>query len=296
MATGIGIIIKPGIEAAVPLAVDVISWARKREWQVFVDAQTEKLLLSTEGITSAITTTWVEEIPKKSDIIVTLGGDGTLIGIARYVYEKSTLMVGVNFGTLGFLTEIRPDELLGVLEKTAAGDIKTGQRGMLECRVTNAGQEVFISQALNDVVIHKGTRDKLVDMDVVIDGCPLTRVRADGMIFATPTGSTAYSLAAGGSIVHPEIPVTLLTPICPHSLTMRPLVYDAHSHTQITFPSYEGEMFVTVDGQVSHGLKGGEIIHISEAKSKVAFVRSPSRSYFDVLTAKLNWGIPNRAN
>lgn len=296
MVKGLGLIVKPGIKAAADLSTEIIAWAKNHGLPIWVDAQTEKLLIATGSMSPLVSTTWIEEMPKSADIIVTLGGDGTLIGVARYVETAQTKMVGVNFGTLGFLTEIRPEELIDVLEKTKKGTSLTGTRSMLHVQAVAGAEESFSSNALNDVVIHKGTKDRLLELDVLIDGNPLARVRADGLILSTPTGSTAYSLAAGGSIVHPEIPVTLLTPICAHSLTMRPLVFGSHSKVEISFPPYDGEILITVDGQVSQGIKSNSIVRITEANTKVTFVRSPSRSYFDVLTAKLNWGIPNRAN
>lgn len=296
MAKGLGLIVKPGIHAAANLCGEIVAWAKQHGLPIAVDAQTEKLLLATGAMSPLVSTTWIEEIPKRADIIVTLGGDGTLIGVARYIEDANIKMVGVNFGTLGFLTEIKPDELLGILERTITGEAQFGTRSMLHCQVRSGSDVVFGSNALNDIVIHKGTKDRLLEMDVLVDGNPLARVRADGLILSTPTGSTAYSLAAGGSIVHPEIPVTLLTPICAHSLTMRPLVFGSQAKVEISFPPYDGEISVTIDGQVSQAINQNHVVSISEAKNRVTFVRSPSSSYFDVLTAKLNWGIPNRAH
>lgn len=290
----LGLVIKPGIEDAATLGASVVEWAKTKGWTVCGDPQTEQLLAN-DKIAREVSPVWLEDLAARSDIVVALGGDGTLIGIARYVTAKPCLMVGVNFGTLGFLTEIRPEELLVTLEKVVSGAAIIGERSMLDCRVRRSGKDAFVSQALNDLVIHKGTKDRLLDIDILVDAHPLARVRADGLIVATPTGSTAYSLAAGGSIVHPEIPVTLITPICPHSLTIRPLIVRSDSKVEIRFPPYDGEIVATVDGQVSHMLEGGDTVLISQATNKVSFVRSPSRTYFDVLTAKLNWGIPNRA-
>ncbi len=288
----IGLVIKPGIGAATELGVRVVEWGTKRGYSIFVDGRSEGILAGRGGKVSAVR---IEEIAANSDIVVSLGGDGTLIGAARHITDQPCVMVGVHFGTLGFLTEIKPEELIATLEKVIRGQATIGERQMLDCRVMRGGKEQFYSNAINDLVVQKGTKDRLLDIDISVDGHPLARVRADGLIIATPTGSTAYSLAAGGSIVHPELSVMLITPICPHSLTIRPLVISAESSLEVSFTRYEGEIFATVDGQVSSSIKSGDTVAVTRAKHRVRFVRSPSRTYFDILTAKLNWGIPNRA-
>ncbi len=291
----IGLVIRPGISAAAPLGAEVVQWAAKRGCTVYVDGPTERILA---GLVSGamVTSVWIEDIAVRSDVVVSLGGDGTLIGVARHITDRRCVMVGVHFGTLGFLTEIRPDELIAMLDQLEKGEAQIAQRQMLSCKVLRAGAEHFKSNAINDLVVQKGTKDRLLEIDISVDRQPLARVRADGLIIATPTGSTAYSLAAGGSIVHPELPVTLLTPICPHSLTIRPLIVPADSHLEVSFPKYEGDIFATADGQVSSQLKSSDTIVVTRGPNKVNFVRSPSRTYFDILTAKLNWGIPNRAH
>lgn len=290
----IGIVLKPGIDAAVGLAEKIVHWCQEKKIQVLVDTVAEKALHN-KKCHSALTAVWIEDMVKRADLIISLGGDGTLIGIARYVTEHPVFMLGVNFGTLGFLSEFRPEEIFDVLSRITEGKATVGARSMIVGSVESGGKVIHSSQALNDIVVHKGTKDRLLEIDVAVDGHAVSRIRADGLIVATPTGSTAYSLAAGGSIVHPEVPVILITPICPHSLTIRPLVLNAESTIAISFAAYDGEISATVDGQVSWNLKDTDRLTITKAVNKVHFVRSPSRQYFDILTAKLNWGIANRA-
>jgi NAD+ kinase len=238
----------------------------------------------------------VIELATRADPIVTLGGDGTLLGVARNIDGYSPTFVGVNFGNLGFLTEIKPEELFPVVEQVLAGTAPVRERSMLLTEVLRGESIVFSSQAVNDAVIMKGARSRLIDLDFYVDNEAVMRLRADGLIVATPTGSTAYSLAAGGSIVSPSLAAVLVTPICPHSLTSRPLVLDLEAELKITVPQYDGRVFLTVDGQVSLELQTGDTVRIRRAKQRLRFVRSLQRSYFSVLRTKLNWGIPNRGD
>lgn len=289
----IGLVIRPGVTAAVDLARNVLAWAEKRSLVVRADEVTAKIL----GLVGVPP----QQLATQADPIVILGGDGTMIGIARYVTRLSPLLVGVNFGTLGFLTELAPSELLPALDRLMdePHTFETAERNMLYGEVFRVkdGREqcVFASQAVNDIVIQKGSQDPLVNLDLFVEAEAVARVRADGLIVATPTGSTAYSLAAGGSIVHPSVEAFLVTPICAHSLTSRPLVLSLESRLEIQVPKYEGQVFCMIDGQVSTCILPGDRIFIKRANNKLRLVRSPKRSYFEILRGKLNWGIANRA-
>lgn len=284
----IGIVLRPGVQAAVNLAKQIRDWAATNGHTVLSEPYTGKLV----GIDQTVD---YPELARRADPIITLGGDGTLIRVARYVNGSSPVMLGVNFGTLGFLTEISPSETFEVLEGVLAGTVHVGERIMLTAAVVRAGKEIFSSPAVNDAVVQKGTRDKILGLDLFVDDKEIVFIRADGLIVATPTGSTAYSLAAGGAIVHPEVQVVLVTPICPHSLTNRPLVLSLDSEVKIVVPEYEGEVFLSVDGQESCQLFDGDIVTFRKANEIVRFVRSPNRSYFDILRTKLNWGIANKS-
>ena len=288
MISRVGLVIRPGSQRVLNLAREVVAWCQARNLPLDVCPTTAKALkLSGNGIPS-------KEMVERADPIITLGGDGTLIGVARYVEGKSPVFVGVNFGNLGFLTEIRPDELTSVLDDVVKGGVKCAERLLIDVQVHRKGVIVFESRAVNDVVVQKGARSRLPQLDLAVNGHDVARIRADGIILSTPTGSTAYSLAAGGSIAHPSLSVILVTPICPHSLTNRPLILPGSAMVEVELPRFDDEVIVTVDGQVSAPLESGDIVKVSQAKQTVKFVVSREKSYFDILRTKLNWGVPNR--
>jgi len=283
----IGLVIRPGVRKAVELAFKVLSWTEKKGLELIAEEKTAKALgLKAKGVTP-------EVLANSADPIVVLGGDGTLIGVAHYVNGRTPTLVGVNFGRLGFLTEIAPEELLVTLEKVLASTIFIGERSMLLAEIVRNKGVIFSAQGVNEAVVMKAADAPLLSLDVSVDSNDVMRLRADGLIMSTATGSTAYSLAAGGSIVYPSLPVVLVTPICPHSLTVRPLILRLDSEIRISIPDYAGDVFLSIDGQISHALKSGDVIQVQKAKNVVKFVRSPTRNYFEILRAKLNWGIAN---
>ena len=290
MSRRVGLVVRAGNKKAVELAQELVEWCKQRNLELDVDAQAAKSLnLKSSGLSH-------QEIVERADPIVTLGGDGTLIGAARYVKGKSPLFVGVNFGNLGFLTEVRPTEVFSVLEQALQNKVTSAERVLLFVQVIRDGEVIFESQAVNDAGVQKGARSPLPELDLSVNEHDVARIRADGIIIATPTGSTAYSLAAGGSIAHPSLSVFLVTPVCPHSLTNRPLILPGSSTVGVKLPHFKDDAWVTIDGQVSQQLKSGDFVRISQAKQTVRFVISPDKSYFDILRTKLNWGVPNKAD
>jgi len=290
MSRRVGLVIRAGNKKAVELAKELLEWCKLRNLEVDVDAQAaQSLNLQCSGLSH-------QEIVERADPIVTLGGDGTLIGAARYVKGKSPLFVGVNFGNLGFLTEVRPTELFSVLDQALQNKVASAERVLLFVQVIRDGAVIFESQAVNDAVVQKGARSPLPELDLSVNEHDVARIRADGIIIATPTGSTAYSLAAGGSIAHPSLSIFLVTPVCPHSLTNRPLILPGSSIVGVKLPHFKDDAWVTIDGQVSQQLKSGDLVRVSQAKQTVRFVISPDKSYFDILRTKLNWGVPNKAD
>ena len=283
----IGLVIRGGVDRAVSLGGKLIAWADERSHSVLMEQETAAVFgKAQDGYPK-------EQLARVADPIVSLGGDGTLIGVARYAQKPSPVFVGVNFGNLGFLTEIAPAEFFPTLEKVLAGSAVLGKRSMIEASLLRNGRSVFSSQAVNDVVVQKGAIEKLFDIDLAVNGEPLMRLRADGLIVATPTGSTAYSLAAGGSIVYPHLEVLLVTPLSPHSLAVRPLILSLDSELAITVPHQDGNVFLIIDGQVSVPLQGGDLVKVTRSKNVVRFTRSPSKSYFEILRSKLHLGIAN---
>jgi NAD+ kinase len=290
MSRCVGVVIRSGSDRVLAVARELLAWCRARKIAIKIEeCSAHDLGEEALGVPS-------KRLVLEADPIVTLGGDGTLIGVARDVAGVSPLFVGVNFGTLGFLTEVRPEEMFEALEGALDGSVQIGERVLITCEVVRSGDVVFHSPAVNDVVVQKGSRARLPELDLSVNGEDIARIRADGLIVATPTGSTAYSLSAGGSIAHPSLNVMLVTPICPHSLTNRPLILPGSAEFLIELPPFDDEVFVIVDGQVSTELQSGDVVRVKKATQTVKFVLSRKHGYFDILRSKLNWGVPNRAD
>ena len=224
------------------------------------------------------------------NLIIVLGGDGTLISVARLVNDLRTPILAVNLGSLGFLTEITLAELYPVLEQTLKGEFVISTRMMLEAVIRRGGREVGRYRVLNDVVINKGALARMIDMEASVDGSYLTTFKADGLIIATPTGSTAYNLAAGGPIIHPGLHCLVISPICPHMLTNRPIIVSDESLITVVVKFQDEDVVLTADGQVGMPLQGGDVVEVRRSKSSTLLVKSPSKDYFEVLRTKLRWG------
>lgn len=231
-----------------------------------------------------------EEIPAQVDLIIVLGGDGTLISVARLIGEAQVPIVGVNLGQLGFLTEITREELPEMLDRLIAGDYRVSERMMIDAFIHREDRVVGKYTMLNDAVINKGALARIIDMETYVDGRHLSTYKADGLIVSTPTGSTGYSLAAGGPIIYPEINSLLITPICPHMLTNRPIIIWSRSVIEIEVKFQDDVVFFTADGQVGHKLLPGDRVEIRRSELRTRLVSSPSREYFQILRTKLSWG------
>jgi NAD+ kinase len=285
----VGLVAKQRVEAAASVLADLASWLEARGVSVVFETETAQLA----GVKTRQPPITKADLPKACDLVVLLGGDGTLIGMARRIARAGVdvPIAGVNFGSLGFLTEITLDELYPSLEAVLAGAAEIEERMMLRAQTMRSGRVFADELVLNDVVATKAALSRIIELAVSVDGQPVMRVRADGLIVATPTGSTAYNLAAGGPIVHPVVDAVLLTPIAPHMLTNRPLVVAGPAAITVE-PVMTGndEVFVTFDGQSGHALQAGDVITIGRTERPLRLVRSSSRSYFDVLRQKLKWG------
>ncbi len=236
------------------------------------------------------------DLTASSSVVVVLGGDGTMISVARFPTDPPRPIIGVNLGSLGFLTEVSQDELYLLLEKYFERDLVTEQRMLLEVRTIVGGKETFFAYAINDAVITKDALARIFGVELRVNGQFAALLRGDGVIVATPSGSTAYSLAAGGSIVHPAVQALVVTPICPHSLTSRPLILPIDSELSLGIPRFgsvsaEDEVYLTVDGQEGISLPFGSEVRISTSSRKVSFARSQKRTYFEMLGTKLKWGV-----
>ena len=281
----IGIAVKPGLAAARDTLVDLESWLRDRGIDAVWSTEAAKLFGSGSRATAERT-----EIPAQADLFVVLGGDGTLLAMAKAIAEsgRDIPILAVNFGSLGFLTEITRPELHQALETVMAGRASYDLRMMLRATAARAGVS---HMALNDVVFSRTALSRMIELSVSVGDQFVTAVKADGLIVATPTGSTAYNLSAGGPIVHPAMDALVLTPIAPHTLSNRPIVIPAERDVRVTSTSSNAgdEVYVTMDGQTGLPLQEGDELTITRAETPLRLVRSTTRSYFEVLRQKLKW-------
>ena len=291
--TRVGLTAKRGLTAAAGVIAELAGWLEARNVRAVFEEETARLA----GVPPDRPTVSRDNLPRECDLIVVLGGDGTLIGMAGRIAAAGAdvPILGVNYGSLGFLTEITLPELYDALETTLQGRAVLEPRAMLTCRTVRQ-HAVFADHAvLNDIVITKGALSRIVEISVTVGEAPVTRFRADGLIIASPTGSTAYNLAAGGPIVHPAVDAMLLTPIAPHTLTNRPVVIPAASEVHVRpIMDAQDEVFVTFDGQRGFALHPNDLITIRRAPRPLRMVKSLQRSYFDLLREKLKWHGDNR--
>lgn len=266
------------------VASELVTWLEQRNCMPLVDAHLARHVGYDKGFSE-------EQIRDRAELVVVLGGDGTLISVARLFSSRQVPIVGVNLGSLGFLTEITVEQLYPVLEQCLADCHRITERMMLDVTVTRGEHEISRCQVLNDAVINKGALARIIELEARVNDNFLTTFKADGLIISTPTGSTGYSLSAGGPIVQPLMQCTVITPICPHTLTNRPIVISDQSVVRIVVKSSFDEMvYLTLDGQVGVELQEGDCIEVRRAETTTALVTSPEKDYFAILRAKLKWG------
>jgi NAD+ kinase len=286
--TRVGIIAKSHLREATPHLSAIESWLAERGHAALFETATAALMPALPTRTVADKPALVAAV----DLLVVLGGDGTLLSVADCAGAAGVdvPILGVNFGSLGFLTEATLPELYPSLESALSGAARIEERMMLRSTTMRGGQALPDHLALNDVVITKAARARMTDLSVFVGDEFVTRVKADGLIVATPTGSTAYNLAAGGPIVQPVVDAIVLTPIAPHMLTNRPIVIPASSVVRVQpMMNERDEIYVTFDGQAGHQLEAGDEVRICCAERRVRLLRPSSRSYFEVLRQKLKW-------
>jgi NAD+ kinase len=284
MIRAAGIICKPLKEMVSSVVPPLTEWLRARNIEVFVDQETESCIHTNFPALAR------EALGQKVEIIIVLGGDGTLLSAARALHGQNVPILAVNLGGLGFLTSVTLDALYPLLEQVLKGEHRTGERMMLEAEILRSGKAAIRDRALNEAVANKSARARMLDFDVFVDTHHVGRYRADGIIVATPTGSTAYSLAAGGPIIQPDLDAFVITPICPHMLTNRPLVIPDTSRVELDFTAAQEPVYLTLDGQTGFQLEPKDHVVITKSSSKVSFVRPPRRTYYEVLRSKLRWG------
>jgi len=288
--TRVGIVAKRGLLAAADHLDELGTWLRTRS--ITVVFETDTAALARAGADAA--TYSREDLPKEVDLVVVMGGDGTLLSMATRTAQagRDVPILGVNFGSLGFLTETRIDELYTVLESVLHGTATFDDRAMLAADAYRAREHFDSRIALNDVVFTKAALSRIIELSISVGSGLVTKVKADGLIIASATGSTAYNLAAGGPIIHPRADAIVLTPIAPHTLTNRPIIIPGGEVIEVR-PHVQGnldEIFVTYDGQSGYPLPEGDVVRVRTAEHRLRLVKAPARSYFELLREKLKWG------
>lgn len=275
----VGFVIKAHSPEVKNILVDLIAYFDDKDIVCVLEEVAAKKLGLQDGVKK-------EDIPKKVDLLLVLGGNGTLLSIAHVAAQKDVPVVGINLGALGFLTEVPLDEMFLTLDSYLEGNDKiVSRRQMLQAKTKENSY-----YSLNDVVINKGALARMIRCAIWIDGIEIAITRADGLIISTPTGSTAYSLSAGGPIVQPYIPAIILTPICPHTLSFRPMVISSESEVKVQLLTGEEEVYLTIDGQRGELMKKDDTVTVCQSELKLQLVSSPRRNYFDLLKEKLRWG------
>lgn len=279
----IGIVAKSKIHEPLEIINNLTKWLGDRDVEVFLEKELGEQMEYPNSVDRA-------DIPELVDVILVFGGDGTFLGMARLACKYGTPILGINLGGLGFLTEVTVEELYPMMERIIDGNYEVEDRQMLLTTIHREKNIIGTYEVLNDVVINKGAVARIIDLAIYIDGSHVTTYRADGIILSTPTGSTAYSLSAGGPIVHPKIPVTIITPICPHTLTNRPLVVSSDMKVEIQITTQEPDTYLTLDGQIGIRLNTSDVIEVKRTDTSVKLIKSPFRDFFTILKTKLMWG------
>ncbi len=274
----VGIVVKPGHAEARATAAELSAWLRDRGIaQIGEPISADAIRLKTD-------------LKLDADLIVVLGGDGTMISTARLIGDKDVLVLGINYGSLGYLTDFRIEEMFPALESIFAGEYELDRREMLIVEHWRGSQKLVAGRVLNDVVINKSALARIIDIEVKLNDLFVNTFRADGLIVATPTGSTAYNLSAGGPIIYPSMNAVVLTPICPFTLTNRPIVVPDDARIELKLENENEGVVLSLDGQTGYPMKAGDRVVIRKSAITFNLVQPANRNYFDVLRDKLKWG------
>jgi len=279
----VAILVKPEDPQAYKTGQEVSAWLKQRGIEVIG----EPLVLTKIADSNSPIAI---EAGAGADLIVVLGGDGTMISAARLVENREIPVIGINYGGLGYLTEFRIEEIYDALETVLRGEFVAEDRAMLDVEHLNGNDTSLRGRVLNDVVINKTVLARIIEIDVSLNGEFVNSFRADGLIIGTPTGSTAYNLSAGGPIIHPSVSSVVITPICPFTLTNRPLVVSDDSEIEVCLRNESDGVMLTLDGQVGAPMKLNDRLRIRKSKTSFKLIRPTNRNYFDVLRSKLKWG------
>ena len=279
----VGIIANIAKEKSPEYTAALREWMLKRGLEVYLEEGIAAKIGCLPGVEK-------EKLWALVDLLVVFGGDGTILRTARLARKRDVPIVGINLGGFGYLTEVNLSEMFAALELILAGNFQIEKRMMLDVEIQGGEEPFREGTVLNDVVINRGNLSRIVELETTVDGRYLTTFKADGLIIATPTGSTAYSLAAGGPIIFPELNSILINPICPHTLTNRPVILPESAVIRVSLCTLEQGATVTLDGQVSFTVKFGDIVTIRKSRYITTLVSSPHRGYLEILRTKLGWG------
>jgi len=274
----VGIVVKPSHAEASATAIELSAWLRNRGIAEVLEP------------VSAGESRPVNRQTLDADLVVVLGGDGTMISTARLVGDKDVLVLGINYGSLGYLTDFRIEEMFPALEAILAGHYEIDRRVMLDAEHWREDQKLAVGRVLNDVVINKAALARIIEIEVQLNGLFVNSYRADGLIVSTPTGSTAYNLSAGGPIIYPSMNAVVLTPICPFTLTNRPIVVPDNAEIALTLDDENEGVILSLDGQTGYPMRAGDRVVIRKSRTTFNIVHPENRNYFDVLRDKLKWG------
>lgn len=274
----VGIVVKPGHDEAMATAAELSAWLKSRG-------------IGQSGEPVSADVIHADSAPSlNADLIVVLGGDGTMISTARMIGDADVLVLGINYGSLGYLTDFRIEEMFPALESIVAGQYEIDRRVMLDAEHWRGRENIATGRVLNDVVINKAALARIIEIDVNLNGLFVNSFRADGLIVSTPTGSTAYNLSAGGPIIYPSMNAVVLTPICPFTLTNRPIVVPDTAEIELKLDNENEGVVLSLDGQTGYPMMAQDRVVIRKSRTTFNLVQPANRNYFDVLRDKLKWG------
>jgi NAD+ kinase len=285
----VGLVVKPNAAAAAEAATRLHRRLVERDRQVVVEESVATWLNLPDAVALE-----GADFAERVDLVVVLGGDGTLIHavdlVSRTPGDREVPILGVNLGSLGFMTEVPLPEMLGLVDGVLDGNFRVERRIKLKVSLERDGKHLVAGEVLNDAVINKGAMARIADLECFVDGRTVTTYKADGVIVATPTGSTAYSLSAAGPIVMPTLEAMVITPICPHTLTQRPLVIPNHSEVDLVLRSDNGEVYLTLDGHTGYPMRQGDRVVVRRSARPTVLIKNPNIDFYGLLRAKLHWG------
>ena len=285
----VGVVLKPDLPEAVASIGELLKWLTERGLTLVAGPSLDCAAIE-QATGCKLETIALERMAGAVDLIIVLGGDGSMIGTARLLGDHNIPVLGINYGTLGYLSEFHVEEMFPALETILAGDYRVEERVRLSVDLLRDGNLLLHNRALNELVVNKTAMARIIDIEARMNGQLISLFRADGLIISTPTGSTAYNLSAGGPVVYPSMKAFVITPICPFRLSDRPLVIPDDAVIEVGIKTPREEVYMTLDGQVGHSLEVGDRIVIRKSSTTFKIVQPANRNYFDVLREKLRWG------